>query len=303
MSYRTFVVSYSSKSAARAEAAKRSTSGLLIVFDPLWVNLPERGLLLHECGHLELCDNWNFTSVFSPFWRLYWNSKPGFSMDFSGQIIDLTPDNLVLIPPHCSYDCWTNNPTPHFWIHFTYHKTPAHSEAIVIKPREAELCVIKDLKEVIKHSRAEETPERGRLLASSLAQIAISRTEIEWKQSLPANLARLQRHIDEHFGEDLSNPALAKFAGTSLTGLLRLFNRHRIRVQPRDLVANGLSVRCHHAWEAGAGAADHLAWGNTGVAGRGDQEHALPGDLPTGKEAHNLGRLAAAHAEIGRAHV
>lgn len=226
MSYRTIVVSYSFNCATRAEAAERSTSGLLIVFDPLWVNLPDRGLLLHECGYLELCDNWNFASVFSPFWRLYWNSKPGFFIDFSGQIIDLTPDNLVLIPPHCAYDCWTKNPTPHFWIHFTYHKTPAHSEAIVIKPGEAELCVVKDLKEVIKLSLAEETPERGRLLASSLAQIAISRTEIEWKESLPPNLARLQRHIDEHFGEDLSNPALAKFAGTSLSGLLRLFNRH-----------------------------------------------------------------------------
>jgi len=226
MSYRTIIVSNSAKNAPRAEAVERSSSGQLIVFDPLWANLPERGLLLHECGYLELCDNWNFASVFSPFWRLYWNSKLGFSMDFSGQIIDLTPDNLVLIPPHCSYDCWTKKPTPHFWIHFTYHKTPAHSGAIVIKPSEAELCVIEDLKEVIKQSRAEEAPERGRLLASALAQIALSRAEIEWKQSLPANLARLQRHIDEHFGEDLSNPALAKFAGTSLTGLLRLFNRH-----------------------------------------------------------------------------
>ena len=219
-------MSNSSKNASRAEAAERSSTGLLIVFDPLWANLPERGLLLHECGYLELCDNWNFASVFSPFWRLYWNSKPGFSMDFSGQLVDLTPDNLVLIPPHCSYDCWTNNPTPHFWIHFSYHRTPARPEPIVIKPGEAELSLIQDLKEAVKQSVAEEAPERGRLLASALTQIALSRAEIEWKQSLPANLANLQRHIDEHFGEDLSNPALAKFAGTSLTGLLRLFNRH-----------------------------------------------------------------------------
>ena len=219
-------MSNSSNNAPRAEAAERSSTGLLIVFDPLWANLPERGLLLHECGYLELCDNWNFASVFSPFWRLYWNSKPGFSMDFSGQLVDLTPDNLVLIPPHCSYDCWTNNPTPHFWIHFSYHRTPARPEPIVIKPGEAELSLIQDLKEAVKQSVAEEAPERGRLLASALTQIALSRAEIEWKQSLPANLANLQRHIDEHFGEDLSNPALAKFAGTSLTGLLRLFNRH-----------------------------------------------------------------------------
>ncbi len=111
MSYTTIIVSNSAKNAPRAEAVERSTSGLLIVFDPLWVNLPERGLLLHECGYLELCDNWNFASVFSPFWRLYWNSKPGFFIGFSGQTIGLTPDNLVLIPPHCAYDCWTKTPT------------------------------------------------------------------------------------------------------------------------------------------------------------------------------------------------
>jgi len=226
MSKTSYFVSYSSKNTARAEAAQKSTSRLLIVFDPLWANLPERGLLLHECGYLDLCDNWNFSSVFSPFWRLYWNSSPGFSIDFSGHVVDLHAENLVLIPPHCSYDCWTKTPTPHFWIHFSYHKTPANPQAIVIKPGDAELCVIGDLKNVIKKSRAEEPPERGRLLGSALAQIALSRAEIEWKHALPPNLANLQRHIDENFGGDLRNPALAKVAGTSLTGLGRLFNRY-----------------------------------------------------------------------------
>lgn len=226
MSYTALIVSYSSKSTSRAEAATESTSRLLIVYDPLWSNLPEKGILLHECGYLELAHNWNFTAVFSPFWRLYWNPDPGFSIDFSGQIVELHSDNLVLIPPHCSYDCWTKNPTPHFWIHFSYHKTPATPRAIVFKPSAAELGVIQDLQGVIKQSRAEETPERGRLLGTALAQIALSRTDIEWKQTMPTHLAKLQRHIDENFAGDLSNPTLAKFAGTSLTGLGRLFHRY-----------------------------------------------------------------------------
>jgi hypothetical protein len=36
----------------------------------VWTNLPARGIVLHECGHIAANRRWNYPGVFSPFWRL-----------------------------------------------------------------------------------------------------------------------------------------------------------------------------------------------------------------------------------------
>jgi len=49
-------------------------SGVGIGHDPLWSDSPRSGVVIHECGYLESNQNWNFPSVFGPFWRLYYNT-------------------------------------------------------------------------------------------------------------------------------------------------------------------------------------------------------------------------------------
>jgi hypothetical protein len=46
-------VSYSFNSAPRAEDATQSTSGLLIVYDPLWSNLREKKTVF--CTNADIC--------------------------------------------------------------------------------------------------------------------------------------------------------------------------------------------------------------------------------------------------------
>ena len=45
-------------------------SGSGVEFEPVWTNLPARGIVLHECGHIAANRRWNYPGVFSPFWRL-----------------------------------------------------------------------------------------------------------------------------------------------------------------------------------------------------------------------------------------
>ena len=146
--------------------------------------------------------------------------------------MELSPDRLVLTPPQCLLDFHTRKPVPQFWLHFSFHKRPATPEPIVLQPTDTELCLIRDLQSVIESTPADTTPERAQLLGTALAQAALSRLDTTWMQPIPPNLESLQRHIAEHFSGDLSNPTLARLArlarlaGTSLAGLVRLFQRY-----------------------------------------------------------------------------
>ena len=51
---------------------------------------------------------------------------------------------------------------------------------------------------------------------------------------------------------------------------LRLFNGDGIWIDALNFQANGLRIWSDNAWEASSRAANHLAWGYTGIARRGD---------------------------------
>jgi hypothetical protein len=60
-------------------------SGKGIEYDPLGVQPGRTGLTLHETGFLPANTNWNYTGVYSPFWRMHyirgarwiiWNQSP-----------------------------------------------------------------------------------------------------------------------------------------------------------------------------------------------------------------------------------
>lgn len=55
----------------RIGAYEQPFSGVGLEFDPLGIEADRSGIILHEAGHHPENDNWNFPSVFSPFWRLY----------------------------------------------------------------------------------------------------------------------------------------------------------------------------------------------------------------------------------------
>jgi AraC family transcriptional regulator of arabinose operon len=55
----------------------------------------------------------------SPFWRFYYNPKPGCHLVFRGQHIPLEPKNAVLIPADTVFDCVGPVRACHYWLHFT----------------------------------------------------------------------------------------------------------------------------------------------------------------------------------------
>jgi AraC family transcriptional regulator, arabinose operon regulatory protein len=220
-------VSYSIRGHVNVGAYDQPYSGVGIEFDPLGVKPGRTGITLHESGYLPENRDWNFPNVFSPFWRLYYNSRRGHCVLFGERAVELTPRHLLLIPPHCQFHCLGANPVPTFWLAFSFTQK-LHADVPVpalLNPRDTELCLIRDLKALILADKAWEPVEAIYRNSLALLQVVLSRSELRWQPPLPENLERVHRYIAENLGGSLSNPVLARMAGLSVAGFDRAFKR------------------------------------------------------------------------------
>lgn len=105
---------------AKRGAYSNPFSGQGIPYYPLGVQ-PSDGILLHEAGFLGKRPYWNYSRVFSPFWRLYHDLQPGHKVIFpgTGKEYVLGPEHLVLIPDHQMFHTAGSEPRAKFWLHFT----------------------------------------------------------------------------------------------------------------------------------------------------------------------------------------
>lgn len=208
----------------RPGAYEHPFSGQGTEFNPLGVQPDQTGIVLHETGFDPANGNWNFPSVLSPFWRLYYNRNRAHCVVFGDEYYELGPDHIFLIPDHQLFHCLGQRPTPSLWIHFSFNRKPALNtpRPILLKPEAVELNLIESL------SRLTLTQEKDRIwrLSTALLNILVSRPEIQWRPALPEKLTRLIQFIETHAGQKIPNPLLAKKAGISEEGIYRLFRKH-----------------------------------------------------------------------------
>ena len=221
-----FFMSDSVKIIQRPGAYEHPFTGKAMEFDPLGVQADRSGIVLHETGYDPANHNWNFPSVLSPFWRVYFNKEPSHCVVFGDDFYELGPDRIVLVPDHQQFHCLGQRPTPSFWLHFSFSRKPAADQPIpiLLQPEAAELSLIDSLSRLIEAGNA--PPGRIRGLSLALLNILISRPEIRWGPALPQQLVRLIRHIDESIGRKIPNNELAQRAGISVEGVYRLFRNH-----------------------------------------------------------------------------
>ena len=228
MSSRISFVSNSVHRRINRGAYDRPYSGVGIEYDPLGITPDRAGITLHEAGYLPANCDWNYPGVFSPFWRLYYNSQGGHCVLFGERMIELTPEHIMLIPPHCLFHCLGLNPVPTFWLAFNFSQTldAALTPPVLIAPRDTEMCLIRDLQQLIVADLASEP--LGAIFRHSLAllQVVLARPELLWQPALPDYLVRVRHYIQAHIGKPLTNPVLAKKAGLSVAGFERAFKRH-----------------------------------------------------------------------------
>ena len=228
ISGRILFVSDSIPSRVNLGAYDRPFSGVGIEYDPLGVKPGRTGITLHEAGYLPANNRWNFPAVFSPFWRFYYNGARGHCMLFGERMVELTPAQLVIIPPHSLFHCLGSKPVPTFWLSFSLTRKPSHNQSIpiLLSPRDTELCLIRDLRELVLADQNWEPTDAIYRNSLALLQVVLSRPELRWQPPVPENLDRVRQHVEANLKSKLTAPALARRAGWSIASFNRNFRRH-----------------------------------------------------------------------------
>lgn len=226
----------------RPGAYEHPFSGRGIEFSPLGTQAGQTGITLHETGYDPSNSDWNFPSVLSPFWRVYYNFEKTHCILFGEEFHQLGPEHIVLIPDHHLFHCLGQHPTPSFWMHFSFDRKSALDQKvpILLTPDETELSLIRLISKLVP-SRKIEALDRIQHLSAALLNILVSRPEIQWQPPLPEKLIQLMQFIEHNVERKLPNPILAKESGISVEGIYRLFRAH-LGTSPANY-ANQIRIR------------------------------------------------------------
>jgi AraC-like DNA-binding protein len=212
----------------RARPYNQPFTGLGVEFDPLGIQPGRTGITLHETGFLPANTDWNFTGVFSPFWRLHYNWNRGHYMISGGQQVELTPEHILLTPHHTLIHLRGDNPVAHLWLHFnfTHQIHPDTPIPIQLPVRDTELCLMRDLRALVAAQRDHQPTDAIYRNSLALLQVVMARPDLRWQAPPPEGLLRVRVHIEGNLADNLAAPVLARVAGMSEAGLRRAFRRH-----------------------------------------------------------------------------
>ena len=198
----------------------------------------ELEIALHEVGYLADRPHWNYSRVFSPFWRLYYDLKPGHKVTFPGKEVALGPGKLVLIPDHQLFQTCGTQPRPKFWYAFSYAGQLAAECSIPVELgiTAAEKRLIHDLIELLANKTGRLNRHRIYHCSLALLHMVLSRPEMRWRSEAPAGLTPVIRHIETNYASPLYIEELARSAGMSETAFRRKFQAFR-GVPPSRFIA------------------------------------------------------------------
>ena len=201
---------------------------------------------LHEVGCLTLSSQWNHPGVRSPFWRLYWNDRPGAWIECAGRHLDLDPAWFLLVPSHVVFDTHGSpRAVTHFWIHFSLHPDLTVKDNVPIRvPCRKRLA--RQVAALAKKVRrpASTTPRQFHHLCSALLHQVFARSEVDsHPPRLPPKLHALLNEIESSLAKPVPVTGLALRAGMSRGGFIRWFRQY-MEVSPARYV---LSRRIDHA--------------------------------------------------------
>lgn len=185
-------------------------AGTGVEFFPLGTSPDHSGLTLYEAGYRPENEDWIFPGVFSSFWRLYFNFRPGHRVVFDDRPFELTPDYIMLIPDNQLFHCQGRGSAPRLWLHFSVTRPTARRPTpILLSPGRSETDLLYDLSRLILTENGDSRPNRIYHGATALLHVVLSRPEICWQDELPAGLAQTVRYIEQHYDSPLYVPRLA----------------------------------------------------------------------------------------------
>lgn len=201
-------------------------SGVGVEFSPLGVTDETLNPVLHETGYLPNNSKWNFPSVLSPFWRIYYNLDGGHRLFINDEVHELVPGRLFIIPGQTFLHCNGDQPVRHFWMAFSLPSRWVdilQPLPIKLDPTEKERGLIAGISSHIEECRDDPDKEAVYHRSMALLHLLFARLDILWKPPFPKSFSELLDFIDHHAHEAIPNQVLARKANMSIATLCRTF--------------------------------------------------------------------------------
>ncbi len=199
---------------------------------------------------------WEAEDLSAPYWRTYWNDRPGWEARLGSTCVALLPERLVAIPPDTPFSGHSSTEARQLYLHFSpgppYDTAPPAlhwaelGNGLSSAIRElAQLC-----------DRQEQESPRGALLAHLVCHHALAVVPPgTWSQrAFDPRVALAMHSLAGTPGKPPRNPELAKQARMNTNAFIRLFHsqtgqspqawskRHRIEEACRLLHHSRMSI-------------------------------------------------------------
>lgn len=208
-------------------------------------------LVIHCCRYWKLSE-WDFNNLSFPFWRLYYNSIAGASIQYKDQTIALNDEKIVLIPPYTPFSTALKNNgaerlsgnriesieelelipglnmIDHYFVHFNLGFQLDHLEPgfYVFKVNNELNSELKKLRYSLIHSvetiSIEQTLGLHSLILKLIAQIDPQKWTL---RSIDVRIKKVLEFVQVHYNEELSNDRLASLVSMATNSFLRLFKQ------------------------------------------------------------------------------
>ncbi len=185
-------------------------------------------LRMEECGYLPEGCPWDFKDVYASLWRVYFNPKPGWSVEWNGKVFKLGPGTLVGIPAGLNFNCHGVKGIPHFWFHFSVlpdYRFSLH-EPVVVKTDAAFAQSFNHLANLYAQG---DSPENRRVIyhrSFAILHTFFSCFQLTPQDQIPSRLIAVIDHIQQNPALPFTNQELARRMGLSVEGFIRLFRKH-----------------------------------------------------------------------------
>ena len=254
---------------------KGDPSNIPQIFSGLNINL--------LCCRFWWLKNWESRNMSFPYWRIYWNKSYGGIISFAGKTIELTPGQVILIPPYTAFssrlkentippsgysleggrvgegetetDLLSEGAVLHLFIHFNLGM-PYDFIAPQLFSFEVSNDLRTDLEELtfsLQQNNVQLSVQSS-LLIYKIIILAVSQIPKEfWNlATTDQRILNVLRNIEDHISEELTNKRLAQVANMAVNSFARIF-KEEIGIPPQQFVrerrVQKTSILLHHTTE------------------------------------------------------
>ena len=168
--------------------------------------------------------DWGQKDISVPYWRIYWNCVGGAFIHTRLGKLELTPDEIILLPPHTEYSTYARSEVGHFYAHFSADRPFSQMPPHVFRLGSAPL--LSQASSLAQEVAMDRESVRAQLKVEIYVRSALLCLPEKEVPRLSLRDSRVQRALSILAKRTtVSNTELAEAVGMSRNGFLNLFRQ------------------------------------------------------------------------------